>query len=358
MVQARLTTKVSEALVLGLTLTLHAPQESLAQTFLVGPQETVVSKAQREAVGLRTWPDGSLGVLGRSDGKLVFFAANYGRITKTVGTLDDPLADSIQPGLKLRHPKRVYNYAAGGPTYRDPASGALLLFYHGELWPEGDFTRYYSVIGMAKSADGGTSWTDLGEILRANVPIGKNSWPVDLGGAPFVIAGGYFYVYFRDWLPNATTNELAVARARVDRVLEAALNRNTTVPWRKQYRRSWSEPGLGGRSSRLESQNNSCYWGHVAYNEALGRYLMVCSRWVTASDANLEIMSSTDGLSWSARQTIESAPGESLYPTIVGIGSDPQRTGDEFYVYYVYSIAAGFERWSDAFLARRQLMVR
>jgi hypothetical protein len=268
------------------------------------------------------------------------------------------LAALIQPGLALHGAKHAYNYAGGGPTYQDPATGTLLLFYHAELWPSGDFMRYYSVIGMAKSVDHGRTWTDLGEILRANVPFGESHGAVDLEGAPFAVVGDYFYVYFRDWLRNGSRNEVAVARARVDSVVDAALYGNTTVAWRKLYLGAWSEPGLGGRSSRLESRNESCLWAHVAYIEDLAKYLMVCSRWLSPSDADLQIMSSSDGLSWSARQTIEDEPGKSVYPTMVGLGNDPQATGEDFYLYYVYSAAAGFERWSDAYLARRLITVR
>src|SRR5579872_587056 len=151
-------------------------------TLHVGHRETVVSKQGRDAAGLNSWPDGTLGVL-KSRAGYLFFGANRGMISRTVGTLDNPLAVSVRPDIPIQKMKHAYQYAAGGPVYRDPATHTLLLFYHAERWLVSDQRRFYSILGMAKSTDDGNTWIDLGEILTPNVAYGAVPHAVEVGGA-------------------------------------------------------------------------------------------------------------------------------------------------------------------------------
>src|SRR5207237_6343592 len=84
---------------------------------------------------------------------------------RTVGTLEDPTAQDVRD-LKIENLSKPYHYAAGGPVYEDRVSGTLLMFYHAEFYtfPPG-WLPFFSELGLARSTDGGSTWTDLGPIV-------------------------------------------------------------------------------------------------------------------------------------------------------------------------------------------------
>jgi hypothetical protein len=63
------------------------------------------------------------------------------------------------------------------------------------------------------------------------------------------------------------------------------------------------------------------------------------------------------GIVWAGRRKLADEQGESFYPSIVGFGEDPRQTGTHFYVYYTFSEKGGWDRWSDAVIARRKITV-
>ena len=321
-----------------------------------GAEELIISRAQLEAVGLKWWPDGVMGVLPTTiSGQYEFFAANSSNIGQATGTLDHPIIGSVTPAIVIGGMKHAYQYAAGGPVYIDQATQTRLLFYHAEIWPGGDYHNYYAVIGMARSTDAGRSWTDLGEIIRPNMPIGVATRGVEIFSGSYTVNGDYFYVYFEDFLASGQVNCLAVARARVSDVLAAAINSADVVGWNKFYNGSWGEPALGGKSSSLELGNPSCYWGDVSYNDYIQRYLLVCASYADPGIYTLQLSESQDGLNWSPRQVVAetTTTDELCDPTLVGLGADSRKSSNQLYVYYTRSVAGGWNRWSDANLMRR-----
>lgn len=315
----------------------------------------VASRSERRASGLATWPDGTLGVV-REGGELAFVGADGSSVATSRGTLSDPL-EHVESNVAIAGFRTDYDYAAGGPVYVDPTSHSWLLFYHAERWPGGDALRFYSSIGLAISRDEGRSWHDLGPIIRPNLPYGAaKGTPVEVGGAPYVTVGGYFYVYFRDYTSPGRSTGLSVARAPITSVVAAAVDRGRSVAWSDYYRGRWDQPGLGGLASPLESGNPPSRWFDVGYDSTAHRYVLV----VAADDSrgvNLFIASSPDGLHWSTRDRLTSGRGESFYPTLVGTGTDPLRLGAAFYVYYTYSARyQGGARWRDAVLVRRSVV--
>ena len=139
----------------------------------------------------------------------------------------------------------------------------------------------------------------------------------------------------------------AVARAQVADVLNAAINQNDVVAWKKYYNGDWNEPGLGGRSSFIEPDRSGSEGESVSYNHYLGKYIMVYPGWTPETGNDFYYAESADGVNWSSRQRIESEPGSSTYPTIVGLGEEPRDSGAQFYLYYVYLTG------SDYVLSRR-----
>lgn len=324
---------------LGAALTAKSQAAIVAS---VGDRETIYDRATRATAGGNWWPDGNMGVLRLADGRYTFNSANGSSEINTTGSLDLPA--QTRAAVVYSDLKATYNYLSGGELYRDPASGRLLHFYHCEIYLDGNARTFRSALGLAVSTDASaTSFRDLGVVLSA-----PGTGPVEMCGAPYTLSrDGYLYVYF-----NA--GGLAVARARLSELLANALAGRTTA-FLKYYRGEFTEPGIGGNSTVI--QTGACQWMDVAFDTYLNKYVLI-----VVANNDLWASWSDDGVSnWSTRQRLENEPGESFYPTIVGFGTDPKVIdGPAFYVYYSYSLAGaadGFNRWSDAVLARRRITI-
>ena len=86
-----------------------------------GAKEIIYTAAQRNALGLNYWPDGNMGVIPDGSGGYYFYAANSTGSKRARGSLAAPgglgtAACSMSGGESL-------NYKAGGPIYKDAASG-------------------------------------------------------------------------------------------------------------------------------------------------------------------------------------------------------------------------------------------
>ncbi len=338
----------------------HAKPVTVPIAFKVCRRGTVVTMPQRLSKGLSNWPDGSLGIA-VTGGHEHFVAPDTGQqVAQTQGSSSNPVAHGVltQAHLTTHLPT---NYAAGGPVYQ-VSSHKWLLFYHAELWPNGNGTRFYSWIGMAISTDQGHSWHDLGQIIRPHAPYSVTErTPADVGGGPYVVVGSYFYVYFRDELSHngilgPTTTELSVARAPVKAVIAAA-GRGRVVAWHDYDNGHWKQPGIGGIASALETNNPQSRWFDVGYDPTVRRYILVAA----SNDfrgVNLFLAFSLDGIHWSSRYRLTSGPDESFYPSFVGTGKNPLALGTKFNVLYTSSAVGGADRWSDAVLDRLTIDLR
>lgn len=350
--------------------------------------QVVATPAQREAAGDMAqppltdtvdgfaWPDTPLGVLKTEKG-YVFFGSDggtharqfwqgrwygnnkYGSITRTLGTLDNPLGSDPAVDVTI-HPNpdpavnpfyQSYDYMGGGPVYRvpegKPGAGKLLIVYHAEI-PTVQTQSFDSVFALAASSDDGLSWTDLGEIIRINQGYRTDMDGFDIGDAPLVVSpdGKYFYIYFRDWLANGTTHWgnpptitlVSVARAPIAAVLEAAFgSRPHAVAFQKYYEGWYLDQGLGGYSQDLNP--NAPYSGElqVAYNADLRRYQMIIGEGVLVAYSE-----SSDGLNWSLPTLLYDGKEQPAYVTPVGMGGDPRILGRQFYIFYTVSSSIGW----------------
>ena len=324
----------------------------------VGSAQVAIPRSKLVALGLSgSFPDGIFGVL-RDGERYSFYAARAfpatharsippgmptnSTIARMVGTLDDPTAFQVTPNIPVTGVKAPLDYLGGGPIYRDAASGMMLLFYHAERWPKGMGSQFWASYGIARSMDAGASWVDLGEFYTPEVPFvddvpvgtaaGARSVPVP--AAAYLIVNGFFYVYAKDRASYDTpVSFLTVARAPVADVISAA-QRGIVSPWMKYYRGTWTEPGLGGKASQLENGNPAVRNSDVVFSQATGRYLMVVIGAVNADNDGVYLIESSDGLVWGPRRAIDEGPRQKLFPTIVGLGSDPRVVGEQFYLYY------------------------
>lgn len=342
---ARPFTALSIAKSFAVVVLFVAADAAYAINIAVGPQELVYTKSQR----ISTWPDGNLGPVSLGNGQYEFYGANGSKPIRTIGTLDDPGAN--KKSVKINGvPKKTYDYLAGGPIYIDSATGTKLMIYHAEVHgkKKADFHAY---LGLAVASDNtGLNFNDLGVFLDANT-----RGPAEVGGGTYAIMDGYMNVYYKDWLADGSTAELAVARASVSDVVNNALaGRGTT--FNKYYNGGWTEPGLGGKSSYLETTNTANSWVSVSYNDYLDQLVMVSAQWLPEG-TDLYMATSADGLNWSSRTPVAVGPGEQFYPTIIGTGADPTHSDQSFYVYYTDSKKGGWNRWKDAQLVRRTITI-
>jgi hypothetical protein len=316
--------------------------------------EIIYTQDQRANLGGRDmifWPDGNIGFI-PMDGQYRFFAANGAVIGRTVGTFDDPGATVEDNRQLIQGLGTDFDYAAGGPVYRDPDTGMLLMFYHAEDHFGGSGMPFHAFIGLAASQDDGETFQDLGLILTTNAEPDVNAvCCADMGGATFTIRDGTFYLYFRDRMQIGYDVQLAVATAPVDEVVEAALS-GTTSEWVK-YFLDGTEPGLGGRSSPLEVGNPQTSWFSVSYNTAMDRFIMAIARHGLLTDpAELVLIASEDGFNWSPRVVLRDCDCELTYPTIISPDGNPLETGETFYIYYVTTDPTAQYRWHASPLNR------
>jgi hypothetical protein len=328
-----------------------------------------------DAVDGFAWPDTPVGVI-KTDSGYAFFGSDggshsrqlwqgqsygnnkYGSITRTLGTLDNPLGSAPpvdvtinpNPDPAVNPFYQSYDYMGGGPVYKVPAgmvgAGNLLMVYHAEI-PTIQTHSFDSVFALAASTDQGLSWTDLGEIIRLNQGYRSDMDGFDIGDAPLVVSpdGKYFYIYFRDWLANGTTHWgntitlVSVARAHIGAVLEAAFGAKPHAVAFQKYYDGWHlDQGLGGYSQDLNP--NAQYSGElqVAYNSDLQRYQMIIGEGVLVAYSE-----SPDGMNWSLPTLLfEKKDLPTSYVAPVGMGDDPRILGNQFYIFYTVSSPIGW----------------
>lgn len=345
--------------------------------FVAGPPRLIATPADRFAVGLDHWPDGSIGVV-RRRGRNLAFASNGGRVVRhTLGSrrrLVDPA--SVEGRRRLLTPTRVgmmvedqrvrSDYAAGGPAFYDRSTDQLLVWYHGETHTDGDPERFYSFIGMAASGDGGRSFRDLGRIVRPrrdehSLDPGHDG--VELGPGAFVIVDGWCLVFFSDHTDEGKAVHLGVARCRWVDVLGAAASGVAPV-FRKWFEGAFTEPALGGRASEvLPPRVFPVHWLDVLYSEALSRLVLVYSaQWCrdpsdkAGADAPSRWMhfvaTSADGIDWSRPEPLYEDWDDEELLFVSLLGDDPAAPrsvrGDRFDLIRTASPTGGHDRWASA----------
>jgi hypothetical protein len=316
------------------------------------------------------WPDMQMGIIKTADGYEWFTSDgafhprqlwrgewvgnnNYGSVTTTLGTLDNPLGTghphdvtiSPNPDPAVDPNYSSYGYIGGGPVYQVPAgmtgAGNLIVGYHAEL----PSNTLYSVHGLAASWDNGLHWTDLGEVVRPNQSFAYQLYPGfdPMGAGPLVLSpdAKYFYFYFPDWPAGTTsTTHVSVARVLVKSLLEAAFGspHPHAVPFEKFYEGTWNlQPGIGGASTDLLPNVPAQVGGYldIHFNSALARYVMILD-----NDTTFYYAESLDGLHWTDPVSLgDYADGVKTlapYVTSVGLGDDPQVLGKNFYIYYTF----------------------
>jgi hypothetical protein len=304
------------------------------------------------------WPDGAGGVVRDGNTYMFWFPGAGGYPVRSIGTLDNPVANGITV-QSIGNPKQGLNYMAGGDVY--PYAGSLwFMMYHGERWALGNPGVFHGVLGVAYSTDRGNSWRDLGLVVTHNTDFPANSTngadtrDIGMGTAFHHQDAGvdYLYCYFSNALGNVGWNYayLSVARCSLSELVAAAMSNST--PQFVKYNNGWNQPGLGGWSSPLDPQNRPLMGPSVAYSAYRQRPVMVSTDVGGLPMTVVYLEGDPSGLQWGGNLTTVDN-GE--YPTIIGMGADPHVLDQNCYAYYLVSSAGGVNRWADGYFARRQI---
>lgn len=204
-------------------------------------------------------------------------------------------------------------------------------------------------IGIAYSTDQGTNWTYCGHVVAPKFEQGTNS---NLGGIPFIVHSGYFYIYFNDY-SSATDKRIAVARAPVADVVAAA-QAGTVTNWTKYGDTNlWNQGGLtGGLGKNIippltgnpnVNSNIGVYDSHsdAVYSTALSKFIIsinVGSAPNLSTGRALLIYTSTNGVNWGGAKVVDNTQNRdhaySTFTASSGSSDDISQVGNSFQLIY------------------------
>ena len=252
------------------------------------------------------------------------------------------------------------DYAGAGSVFPAANGSDLLMIYHAEnhlfngVLSSG--SPFYAAIGLARSTDGGVTWTRQGQIIGAHDPQVQTQTSGGAGAStPSAIeSGGYIYVVYREIDPQSGVSGFAIARAPVS-------SDGAPGSWQKYSNGAFSTPGLGGAFTPLNIVLDPTAPGdmrqpQVSFNSYLNQFLMTC-----VGNGGIYALTSTDLINWTPGAVVLPAPVPDAtvdtktmpfnwYPTIISTDKPSDQTSDQTgYLYY----AKGSGDSNNHFMYRR-----
>jgi hypothetical protein len=242
----------------------------------------------------------------------------------------------------------------------DDSTGTLYALIHSEydgnvlkrdkLWGQGA-AWCRKKTRMATSKDMGLTWSDPRDVLTACLP-NPGDWAkysgrdFEMGPADFDLyadtRGGYFYATCWNGFV-AKKGPLNKFGTYVEAARCAIADKMAPGKWRKYRDGSWTEPGLGGKASRVMEPS---IYGRTVYNDWLRRYLRVGTNahFVDTrfpgpglSDGSVYILACTDlgKQDWTPLAKLLDQPENTLggFSVADGHGKDFTSCGETFRVY-------------------------
>ena len=333
---------------------------------LISEPEVVIASGQ---YGLYCFPDGHMSFRRTPEGVDVWFASGSDVPAYDGGTVhfQGSSFEALAP-YPSSNGKAVAVLSPSGSGFDQTYAGAtsiltavngtdLLMIYHAESKPCGLDRDPDVGIGLARSSDGGLTWTRQGQIISPSRIPPACSIPGSRfqgAGNPGVVMSrdqSYYYLYYVEWLSDEP-DQIRLARSPVS--AEAAPG-----SWTKYYHGSFSQPGLGGLSDpvirRPNPEDVTVYTGFpsVSFNLSLDRYLAVFNTSIA-----FYYSASADGINWEPARSLlanENIPGYPegtwfCYPSLFSLDQSSDRTTtDTGYLYY----SQGVLNVSPHFMERR-----
>jgi hypothetical protein len=172
------------------------------------------------------------------------------------------------------------DYAGPGSVFRSSNGRDLLMIYHGENHTfNGVETNdeFYATICLARSHDNGLTWRREGAIVTGMQPKPTGTPPrpaMGAGNPSAILSDGFIYVFYVNLGYGTGPDQTHVARAPIG-------SDGRPGTWKKWYAGSFSQPGIGGKSTpvmSLAAPAAKTVWaanGIVSYNTYLHAYLNV-----------------------------------------------------------------------------------
>ncbi|OTP72762.1 hypothetical protein [Caballeronia sordidicola] len=240
------------------------------------------------------------------------------------------------------------DYAGAGSVFPAANGTDLLMIYHAEnhlfngVLSSGN--PFYAAIGLARSSDGGVTWTREGEIIGAHDPQLPTQTTGGAGAlTPSAVeSGGYIYVIFREIDPQSKVTGFALARAPI------AID-GVPGSWQKYSGGAFSTAGLGGAFTPLNVVLDPTVPGdmrqpQVSFNVYLQQFLMV-----SVGNGGIYAQTSADLINWTPGVVVLQAPVPdstvnlstkppspfNWYPTIISMDQPSDQMSDQTgYIYY------------------------
>lgn len=244
-------------------------------------------------------------------------------------------------------------------------------WYHAEEKCRYEIQEIHMSMAFTESFDGGKTWVKPNypnnQVLTANSSFNNDPNQDDAGMGRVIKIGEYFYHFF---FADAGGWRTHLARSRV-----SDLGKPGT--WYKYYNGSFSEPGIGGRSTPVN--NLPASGAFVVYNSYLNRFI---TSFVSGKFGfSFYYSSEGDFLSWNGFPQPQTAREISIYPqvsfnedyrvdywllprtsnhkqvyaygSLIAPGGDSDTAGKEFYLYYMKLFdGEGFDK---RYLLRRKI---
>lgn len=353
---------------------------------------------ERSNLNVQRFPDGTIGTINLGSNSVRYLGPQRNQViarglingsistiesTKTlteVGYMDPILDLKSDAGEDVPYQLGQWegtgtNYYSGGPVYKDPASGIIIMFalakkgYWTSTGTEGtpnDYSRKY--IRLAASSDSGLNWVDLGQIISPGDPAIDTT--NDYISTPAIwVKDGYIYAYYAgDKNPGGGINNLSVARTLLSDFVSNAIS-GTVSEWKKYYNGSFTQDGLGGLSTDLLAKYSglSVRWVHGGYVESLNKFIILfnsqfeyhslnlyttkINRLDTTNikQANGYLCSSVDGIVFSAPERIHTNSEGCKYLSLISNTIERGDTGNEFYLVQFAANEHLYTLWSENF---------
>lgn len=378
------------ALLAGALSAIPASAQVGEPAYSLGARVTVLAD---KAGGLSMFPEAPITILKTSPQYEVLVPAGY----KTVYCKGPSMDKLVGTGFALSPSAgRSYDRVSAHITsvWTDPVSKELYGVFNGNDSDDvprlpgpgiGYRGRYYTA-ALAKSADGGATFSKIGPIL--SVP--KNSFDVFQGDAFGNVVMSpdkkHLYLFYGDTY-NGVLNggiQTCVARATVE-------SKGLPGSWTKWYAGNWNTPGLskldsttgsGLETSPVVGNHVSLYGDamhpHVSYSEKLAAYVMVyvinvheetlepdtSGKYPPAELSGIYIAYSKDAISWGGRKQLVKAitidyPGRevAMHPTLVIDESASGATSLKATLYYGYNAKMWWGNPANQFLVSQTVEV-